>query len=366
VLRFPYRLIIASVAFSAIVSSTATGTSSPEPGPAPAPEARLLLGRDYPTDVSISFHKALLHWLDSLAMLTGPGGTGGKTTAAHREEYERFFGRPSTKDGNLLERFRQARLASVRGIELAERHRLTLAFFEATSLDQALALSGDLLDQGAAADLVAALHHFAPRYRRVWMEGAVPESFIARATDSGRHEELAGFLVTVAGFFGVSPRQDPRPQLVLAPVPSGFGTHAQAIGRFLLIEVRRDESLARQVAPIVHENVHFLFSRVPASRRDALERAALSVEPWGAEAWRLLEEALPTAMAQGVADRSFRREVWSQDQPWYHVRAVDRYAKRIYPLVEKALKSNGSFDEAFVVELVKAHTPAASRPPSVR
>jgi hypothetical protein len=350
-----------------LASSAALPVASPpDPGPSPAPDERRLLGRAYPTDVSVSFHKALLHWLDSLAMLTGPGGTAGKTTAAHRAEYERLFGRPSSRDGDLLTRYHQARLASVGGSGVEQRHRLTLAFFEASSLDEALALSDELLDEGAAGDLAAAIHHFAPRYRRIWMEGAVPESFLARAAGSGRHEELAGFLANVAGFYGVPPRQEPRPQLVLAPVPSGFGTHAQAIGRFLLIEVRRNETLDGQAAPIVHENVHFLFSCIPASRRDALERAALSVEPGGAEAWRLLEEALPTAIAQGVADRSFRREAWSQDRPWYHDQAVDRYAKRIYPLVERALGNHGPLDEALVVELVRAYTPAASRPPTLR
>jgi len=346
-----------------IVSAAMAATSPTDVAPTASAETRLLLGNSYPIGVSVSFHEALLHWLDSLAMLTGPGGTAGKTVAAHRKEYEGLFGKPSPQDSAMLKRYHAARLGFVRGADKDDRHRLTLAFFEASSLNDALDRAGDLLDPGAAKDFGMAVRHFEPRYRQVWKEGSIPESFLARVRASERREELAAFLVNVARLLDISPQQDPHPRLVLVPVPAGYGTHAQAIGPFLLVEVQRGEGLADEVAPIVHENVHFLLSRIPAARSAALERAAQDVKPWGADAWGLLQEALPTAIAQGVADQSFRPDDWSRRQPWYHTEAVDRYAKRIFPLVEEALRENGSLNESFVKRLVGAYAPPATAAP---
>jgi len=346
---------------AALIVSVAIAATSPSDTPSATPtEARLLLGNTYPIDVSVSFHKALLHWLDSLAMLSGAGGTAGKTVEAHRQEFEKLLGRPSPQDAHMLTRYHEARRGFVRKADAEDRDRLTLAFFEASSLNDALDRAGNLLDDGAAKDFTAAVRHFESRYRQIWMEGDIPESFLARVTASERREELAAFLVGVARFLGTSPQRGPHPSLVLAPVPTGHGTHAQAIGPFLLIEIQRGEALADEAAPIVHENVHFLLARIPASRREALERAARDVKPWGADAWELLKEALPTAIAQGVADRSFRPEAWSRKRPWYHTQAVDRYAKRIFPLVEEALGGDGSLDEAFVKRLVGVYAPPAN------
>jgi len=315
----------------------------------------LLLGPDYPIEVSVSFHQALLHWMDSLTQLTGAGGTAGKTVAAYRRSFERHFGNPSDEDGKLLLRYRDARLSHVRKTGPEGRDGVTLAFFETATLDQALERSRGLLDGGAAEDLAAALRHFELRYRRLWAAGRTLEDFCARAVASKRRDDLAGFLVRVADFYGVAPDEKPRPRLVLAPVPSGSGTHAQAIDHYLLIEIRRDESLADEAAPIAHENAHLLFKRIPQARRDALRAVALAAGPRGEEAWRLLHEALPTAIAQGLADRSFRAKVWSTRIPWYHVEAVDRYAKRIFPLVDAALANGGRLDEALVERLIAAH-----------
>jgi hypothetical protein len=343
-------VILALACGSTIVPATAPETAGSDTGAEPTS----LFGDAYPVEVSVSFHKAFLHWLDSLAMLTGRGLTGGKTIDAHRREFERLFGTPSPKDGSMLKRYRAVRLGDAQRTDAEDRDRVTLAFLEASSLDEALERAGELLDTNPARALATAMRHFEPRYRRIWRDGEVPRAFLARAQESDRRAELGGLLVQVARFYGVSPGQDPRPEIVFVPVPRGHGTHAQAVGSFLLIEIRLGESLIDEVAPIVHENAHFLFRKIPPSRQDQLEQAALRAQPSGADAWLLLKEALPTAIAQGVADRSFRRETWSKDQPWYHADAVDAYAKRIFPLVDEALNDGGTLDPAFVEKLVAA------------
>jgi len=141
---------------------------------------------------------------------------------------------------------------------------------------------------------------------------------------------------------------------VLVPVDPGYGTHAQAIGRYLLIEVFPGETLLDEVGPIVHENVHFLLKAIDRKRWEALEQKATGSGPGGTMAWRLLHEALPTALAQGLATYELRRAEWSMDEPWYHVAEIDAYAKRLFPIVKDALERDGSFDEDFVRKAVAA------------
>jgi len=318
-----------------------------------------LFGKTYPLDVTVSFHKALLHWVDSLAMLSGHGATGGKTIPAHRLEFERVLGSPTPKDVSMLKRFHSVRMGDINRAPAEERDRITLAFFEASSLDDALDRCGEILEPNPAKAFADAMRHFASRYERIWNDGEIANGFVSSARSSERRNELAEFLTGVARFFDVKPDEDPRPQIVLAPVPPGSGTHAQAIRSYLLIEIRRGEELGDEAAPIIHENAHFLYRKIPPTRREQLQRTAL--EAHGEEAWYLLKEALPTAIAQGVADRSFRQDSWSRERPWYHDPAVDDYAKRIFPLIEDALENGGTLDETFVKKLVAAYgAPAAT------
>jgi hypothetical protein len=45
-------------------------------------------------------------------------------------------------------------------------------------------------------------------------------------------------LAKIVRFYDVDPLAVPPPRLALVPVPSGFGTHAEAIGGVLLLEIR--------------------------------------------------------------------------------------------------------------------------------
>ena len=77
-------------------------------------ETTLLLDGDYTVEVSVKFHSALLHFLDSLASVNPPVGTAGKTVHAHREAFNRTYGRPSAEATRMLQGFRDARLAYTR------------------------------------------------------------------------------------------------------------------------------------------------------------------------------------------------------------------------------------------------------------
>ena len=106
-----------------------------------APRPSLLLGDAYPIEAGISFHAALVHWLDSLAALAGPGLTAGKTVEAHRMDFRQQLGSPTEQDIRQLRRYADARtrLASENS---ASATLLTAAFFEEPTLTTALERAG--------------------------------------------------------------------------------------------------------------------------------------------------------------------------------------------------------------------------------
>jgi hypothetical protein len=202
------------------------------------------------------------------------------------------------------------------------------------------------------------LAYFTPQYEQIWNHGEVPTRFLNRAERDPQRDAIAAFMARVAGFYGADLSKIDVPRLILVPVRDGHGTHAQAVGPNLLVEIRSGDYLSDQVPPIAHENAHFLFYGLDPERRSELRAIAANLAPEGADAWRLMLEALPTAIGQGVAGHTFRRATWSLEQNWYHREDVDRYAKALYPLVRETLKRDGKLDRAFLEKAVAAYTAA--------
>jgi len=301
--------------------------------------------------VRISFDAALFHWLESLT-----GATLGKTVPAHRQEYTRLFGAFDETDRARLEDFARVRVAHAQApappLAFRGMNAMRETLLDGDEPDPMAALAKELSTEDLAA-LRQSLAWFAPKYTRIWREGAVPRAFLRAAREDPALARLESLLVRLARFYGVPPDGPPRPRLLLVPVPEGWGTHAYALRRTLLLEIREGDRLADQAAVIVHENAHFLFSRIPAARQERLQAAALATGPGGADAWALLHEALPTALGQGVADRAFSAH-WSTGGRWYHKSDVDRYAKTLLPVVDRTLAGGGVLDEAFVTQAAAA------------
>ena len=313
-----------------------------------------ILGDGYPLQIEASFPAGLFHWIDSLA-----GTSVGKTIPAHQREYDARFGPLDEIDSKHLQAFIAARQDHVRrwptssdadrGVPVVSA--LLGIFCAASSLDDALRQAKTGLSRESFEGLQAALEHFRPRYEKIWKDG-IAQKFVKRARDDRERAELASLLGRIAKFYGVTPSRTNPPRLVVVPVPAGYGTHAEAIGRQLLIEVRHGENLGDQAAVVVHENSHYLFGLVPAGRRAELAAGMRAQGDRGQRVWDLLREALPTALGQGIADHQFRPERWSSEDSWYHLADVDALAKAIYPAVNHAVASGGSFDETFLGTLI--------------
>jgi len=319
----------------------------------PRAEVETLFQDSYPLEGSISMPAALFHWVDSLA-----GTSGGKTVPAYRQEFAQRFGKLSAEDAARLQRFQAIRLEEVsRGRRLKSPRRplnMLGVFLQEPDLAAAFARIEPVLGPEAVDDMAATLEHFRPHYAEIWNGGQVPRRFLDGARQDPAWKDLEGFLARVAHFFGVDPRAIPRPRLVAVPVPPDDGTHAEAVGRNMLVEIRPDDRVKDQAAPIVHENAHYLWQRMSEDLRDRLLEVARG-NPQGLQAWELLREALPTAIAQGVADRAFAPQGWSTEVPWYHTEDVDSCAKRIYPLVQEALDTGAPFDEMMMRKLLWAY-----------
>jgi len=227
-------------------------------------------------------------------------------------------------------------------------------FCGSATVDAALARLKPELTEGAWDGLAKALAHFRSRYEVVWNDGAVPRAFLESAHRDPGRKQLAALLAKIVRFYGVDPLMVPPPRLALVPVPHGFGTHAEAIGGALLLEIRSGETLADEASVVVHESSHFLWSLVPAERQRRLAAFAAGLDDDGARTHRLFGEAIPTALGQGVADRAFRPSSWSLDGPWYHTQEVDACAKRIFAVVSAALDAGSTLDEELVRRAIQA------------
>lgn len=322
-----------------------------------SPRERLLLARPYPIEAAPSFPGGLFHWIDSLA-----GTTVGKTVPAHRAEYLRLFGALAQEDWAQLDAFVAARAEHAsRGTADAALGSTTPrvssmlgVFCGSATVEDALAALKPDLTPTAWDGLAGALAHFRPRYEVVWNNGAIPRAFLERARRDPGRAALEALLARIVRFYGVDPLKAPPPRVALVPVPAGFGTHAEAIGGVLLLEIRRGEGLADEASVLVHENAHFLWSLVPEERRRRLALVAEGLDDAGVREFRLFGEAIPTALGQGVADRAFRPSTWSLDGPWYHAPEVDACAKRIYPTVSSALDRGLTLDEDLVLRAIRA------------
>jgi hypothetical protein len=280
------------------------------------------------------------------------GTSAGKTVPAHRRQFLRLFGALTEQDQEHLRAFVAARAehANREGARVSD---LLGIFCRAARIDDALATARPQLTPSTWNGLAKALAHFRPRFDVVWDDGAVAKAFLERARRDPGRIKLEALLTKLVRFYDVDPLSVAPPRLALVPVPAGFGTHAEAIGDVLLLEIRSGEGLADEASVVVHENAHFLWSLVPGrptakpvpGRRDEGEAAE--------KIFRVLGRRFPRCSAKGIADRSFNPSSWSLDDPWYHVEDVDACAKRIYPVLETALELGQKLDEDLVRRVLR-------------
>ena len=69
----------------------------------------------------------------------------------------------------------------------------------------------------------------------------------------------------------------------------------------------------------------------------------------------LLQEALPTALGQGLATARLTPAGFHLSSKWYHIPAIDTFAKRIYPIVAREIDAGRTIDGPFLDEAIRAY-----------
>lgn len=316
-------------------------------------------------DVVASPATSLFVWIDNLS-----GVSSGKTRESYVQAWRAVHGEPSAEDRDLLARWRALRRSApappsgrpehVPGTCVpaeeetrSRQQRLAIAAAEAESREELVALAASWLTPAEAADFALALAHFEPRARHFWNDMPQARDFVPKLDAFLDGKPARALIDRFLAFHGGTFADHAPPRLSLVPIGDRWGgTHAEAIGRHLLLEIRTRDVPETQVQVVFHELSHDLFARMPAERRALWASWFLSRGPGGAIAWEVLREALPTALGQGVAEATLARKLWDMKQPWYHIEIVDRYAKAIYPLVKRAIEEGRPFDEALAAEFV--------------
>lgn len=357
----------ASFVVAALVLSTAPGVVLPvgaapavEPGALPAPPPRHLPR----FEISISYVANLVHWIDNLA-----GSSQGKTIRSYRQYWQRRFGTPDPEEMELLRSWLTLRYKAIAKPEpsilnasgcLPQREEapdwrqsFRIRSYESASVDAFVdAMSGELTTEERGT-LRAVIEKFRPRFDEAWKETVYLSRFEEKLGPFLEESGLRSFLGEVAAFFGVDPDAFPPGKIELMALPEEGATHAQADGRYLLIEIRPSDGPADQIQVVAHETSHYLWHLVDAARNDHLARQTHAAGKGGSVTWNLLREALPTALGQGLAESRLAPRRFGERNPWYHIEEVDRFAKEIFPIVRAAFRDGKPLEGGVMEEIAR-------------
>jgi len=90
-----------------------------------------------------------------------------------------------------------------------------------------------------------------------------------------------------------------------------------------------------------------------AEQIDRLARQSFGVGEAGAIFWRYMWEGLPTALGQGVAEAKLSPGNFSFARPWYHIEAIDRFAKLIYPAIAQTIAASRPIEDGLVPAITR-------------
>lgn len=351
--------------------SPGTTSSGRSASPEPLPERPRVDAEPIPFEIVVSPVARLVHWLDNLS-----GVGGGKTREVYLDVWTARYGVLDAADREQLKAWATAR-RSERGAPMpsfavdselcypvtplprSPRHVFSSKALVAPSLDALFDESAAVLSAENAARMRGALLHFRDRIDAEWGDDAFLQDFAKRLRAFLSSPEAVDLNRRFVHLMSVTDTREPSVLSLVAVPRGGAGTHAEAFGRHLLLEVRPGERPERQAQVVFHELVHDLWARMPPSRRAEWARGFLTRGAPGALAWALQHEALPTALGQGVAEATLAPRIWRRTKPWYDVRQVDVLAKRIYPLVDARIAAGARLD----VDLARRTTELAQETP---
>ncbi len=202
--------------------------------------------------------------------------------------------------------------------------------------------------------LVGACSKFFGRFDHLWETVAkTPQAVAASVRPAlARHgPRLEEFLTRTARVYGVTGEPAINFQVHFVWSPRATGGQCTLLENQIIVETSAREDPQRFLLGMLHEVCHHFSALAPTPtkyrRTDAFLTNGAYFPP------TLLEEALATALAEGVGSRHFAPTLFTSEAPWvdHHGGRVDRAAKAIVTVLEELFDRRQTLDPARMREI---------------
>lgn len=243
-------------------------------------------------------------------------------------------------------------------------HRLRIAAFEATSLSELGVRLSVVTPHREWKELRTIAEHFMNRFAPFWLKEGAPAvaAFNREAGDLFRDRRLSELVDAAARFYAVDLGDAEvflhamfRPSLT----DESHSTYGVQLGNHGIFEVVGGQTTVASRMPVVlHELFHYLHdATIPAQRAHLMQQFIDSSDPAAMIAYGLFDEAIATAMGNGVVaervDKAAFARRYAMKNGLYGDEAVNTAAKAALPAVRRALSEQRPLDDpAFVAEYI--------------
>lgn len=276
-------------------------------------------------------HKQLADWVDL------------------RQRYQLEVSLPASAESPLIPRHSEINLFV----------KLRIAGFQAADLEDYLSRLELLVGPADRARFARVLRHFLPSFDRWWQGEALPRGR-PMAQKLGAllgTPQVAGLLARIERFYapGLDPGSTLRLSLMARPARTGENTSGQQVEGTAVVEFLPNERPEDRIDVVIHELCHFFFaSSADSSFAELQKRFAADGRPAATPAYNLLNEALATALGNGVIGRAVMEperfeKFRAREGSFYNNPNVDRAGKALLPVLDGWLGEGRTlFDPQFV------------------
>ena len=266
-----------------------------------------------------------------------------------RQRYQLEVSLPASEDSPLIPRHSEINLFV----------KLRIAGLQAADLEDYLSRLELLVAPADRTRFARVLRHFLPSFDTWWQAEALPRGrpMAQKIEALLGTPEVAGPLARIERFY--APALDPESTLRLAlmarPARASENTSGQQVESTAVVEFLPDERPEDRIDVVIHELCHFFFdSAADGSFAELQKRFAAAGRPAATPAYNLLNEALATALGNGMIGRAVLEpeefeKTLAREGSFYNYPNVDRAGKALLPVLDLWLAEGRTlFDPQFV------------------
>ncbi len=251
------------------------------------------------------------------------------------------------------------------GASIDVREKLRIAAYRADSWNEFAGSLGLLMSQEDARATLAAAGPFHERFDAWWArEGrASAEDAAEKLMALIEKRGLAELYSKVAKFYGYSYPNGTTVEFDIVAQPSRGNGHSsgEQIEDHSVVEIVPGEDMEHRIDVVSHELFHYFYeSAGTGERRKLINAFAAAAEPYSLAAYGLLNEALATALGQGLVSRlvmppaDFKRYFEGKDTLYAESEVNDAAKALVDPVDEALSRGTRLTDASFVEEYLRA------------